>query len=236
MSAPKIVSHEQWLMARNALLAREKDFSRVRDALAEARRALPWERVSKHYRFTGPKGEENLPDLFDGMSQLIVYHFMFDPGWEAGCKSCSLWADNFDGLDVHLRHRDVSFLAISRAPFAKLQAYRKRMGWRFKWVSSFGTDFNFDFGVSFAPEQLIAGSPLYNYGTRTPFGSEAPGFSVFAKDASGSVCHSYSTYGRGVDMLNSAYHLLDLVPKGRDEGEFGPNTQAWVHRHDEYEY
>jgi predicted dithiol-disulfide oxidoreductase (DUF899 family) len=234
MTTPQIVSHEEWLQARKELLVREKEFSKIRDALAEARRSLPWERVSKTYRFTGPDGLESLADLFGKSSQLIAYHFMFDPDWDAGCKSCSFWADNFNGIDIHLRHRNTSFVAISRAPLAKLQAYRKRMGWTFNWVSSNGTSFNYDYDASFTPEQLASGERLYNYGTRTPFGMETPGFSVFFKDGTGAIHHTYSCYSRGVDMLNTAYHLLDLTPKGRDEKQLGANTQAWVRRHDEY--
>ena len=176
-----------------------------------------------------------MSQLFAGKSQLIVYHFMFDPAWEAGCKSCSFWADNFNGIDVHLKHRDVSFLAISRAPFSKLAAYKKRMGWTFKWASSFGTDFNYDYYVSFTPEDVANGTALWNYARQKPFVSETVGISVFYKDPSGTVFHTYSCYSRGVDMLNGAYHYIDLTPKGRDEADQGPNPQAWVRRHDEYE-
>jgi predicted dithiol-disulfide oxidoreductase (DUF899 family) len=226
----KIVPPEQWREARKQLLAREKEFTHARDALSKARRELPWERVEKDYRFTGPDGQQSLADLFAGKSQLIVYHFMFDPTWEAGCKSCSFWADNFNGVDVHLRHRDTTLLAVSRAPYAKLAAYRQRMGWTFKWVSSADSDFNFDFGVSFTPEQLASGA-MQNYGSSKPPGSETVGISVFHRDREGAVYHTYSCYSRGVDMLNGAYHYLDLTPAGRDEGERG---QAWVRRHDEY--
>jgi predicted dithiol-disulfide oxidoreductase (DUF899 family) len=233
MDNHKIVSHDEWVSARKQLLLKEKEFTRTRDELSRQRRELPWERVAKSYVFEGPDGKETLSDLFAGSSQLIVYHFMFDPSWDAGCKSCSFWADNFNGIDVHLKHRDITFLAISRTPYSKLQAYRKRMNWTFKWVSSFGSDFNFDYGVSFTPEQL-ATNTLQNYGSSKPPGEETVGISVFYKDASGQIFHTYSCYSRGVDMLNGAYNYLDLTPKGRDEAN-QPYSQAWVRRHDEYE-
>lgn len=232
MNNHDIVSHEQWITARKQLLAKEKEFNHMRDALSQARRDLPWERVDKQYKFNG-EGEESLSDLFAGKSQLVVYHFMFDPTWEAGCKSCSFWADNFNGIDIHLQHRDISFLAISRAPYNKIDAYKKRMGWTFKWISSFGNDFNFDYGVSFKPDQLSDSSRDYNYDTQRPYGSETPGISVFYKDPYGSIFHTYSCYSRGLDMLNGAYHYIDLTPKGRDEGG-GSGPQFWVRRHDEY--
>jgi predicted dithiol-disulfide oxidoreductase (DUF899 family) len=197
------------------------------------RRNHPWESVSKTYVFDGPAGEERLSDLFADASQLLVYHFMFDPTWDAGCKSCSFWADNFNGIDVHLKHRDVTFLAISRAPYEKLQAYHTRMGWSFKWVSSFRNDFNYDYGVSFKPEQIASGAPIQNYGSSKPPGEETVGVSVFCKDRD-EIFHTYSCYSRGVDMLNGAYHYLDLTPKGRHEGDRPGNPQAWVRRHDEY--
>jgi predicted dithiol-disulfide oxidoreductase (DUF899 family) len=184
--------------------------------------------------FEGPKGRETLADLFAGRHQLVVYHFMFDSDWEAGCKSCSFWADNFNGIVVHLAHRDVTMLAISRAPFAKLDAYRKRMGWSFKWVSSAGTDFNRDYHVSHTAEELAAKDGYYNYTRQRPYATEAPGISVFYRDDDGAIFHTYSCYARGLDMLNGAYHYLDLVPKGRDEEEL-PAPQAWVRRHDEYD-
>jgi predicted dithiol-disulfide oxidoreductase (DUF899 family) len=227
-----VVSREQWLSARTAFLAREKEFTRIRDELSRQRRELPWVKVEKSYVFDGPAGKETLTDLFDGRSQLIVYHFMFSPEWDQGCKHCSFWADNFNPLGVHLNHRDVTLIAVSRAPFAKLEAFRRRMGWSFKWVSSFGSDFNYDYGVSFTPEQIDTGAPLFNYGTIDPGGSEREGASVFYRDADGTVFHSYSTYARGIDMLNTAYHYLDLVPKGRDEGD---HPQDWVRYHDRYE-
>lgn len=229
-----VVSHEDWLAARIELLAKEKEFNKLRDALSRQRRELPWEKVEKHYVFEGTNGKETLSDLFAGKSQLIVYHFMFDPNWEAGCKSCSFWADNFNGIDVHLKHRDTSFLAISRAPYEKLKAYHRRMSWSFKWVSSFGNEFNFDYYVSFTPEQ-VASEGYSNYAKTKPWGPEIVGISVFYKHESGEIFHTYSCYSRGVDMLNGTYHYLDLTPKGRDEKGQGSNPQAWVRRHDEYE-
>lgn len=231
MTDHKVVSHDAWLAAREQLLAKEKDFNRLRDELSEERRNLPWEKVDKNYVFEGADGKETLPQLFGKCSQLIVYHFMFDPDWEAGCKSCSFWADNFNNIPPHLKARDISFVAVSRAPYAKLAAYKKRLGWTFKWVSSFGTDFNFDHAVSFKPEDVARGQIYYNYGTRNMKMTELVGISVFAKDETGAVYHTYSTYSRGVDMLNGAYHYIDLTPKGRDEGG---KTQFWVRRHDEY--
>jgi predicted dithiol-disulfide oxidoreductase (DUF899 family) len=230
----KVVSGDQWIEARKQLLIKEKEFTRLRDQLSQERRDLPCERVEKNYVFDGPDGKQTLSDLFAGKSQLIVYHFMFDPSWEAGCRSCSFWADNFNGIDIHLKHRDVSFLAISRAPLPKLEAYRRRMGWGFKWVSSFGSDFNYDFGVSFTPEQMAAGMAYWNYANQKPFEAETVGISVFCRDQA-QIFHTYSCYQRGVDMLNGAYHYLDLTPKGRDEADQKPHAQAWVRRHDEYQ-
>jgi predicted dithiol-disulfide oxidoreductase (DUF899 family) len=235
MATHKIVSHEQWIDARRQLLAKEKEFTRARDALSQQRRELPWERVDKNYLFTGADGTLTLGDLFAGKSQLIVYHFMFDPSWDAGCKSCSFWADNFNGIAAHLKHRDITFVVVSRAPYSKLDAYRKRMGWSFRWVSSFDSDFNFDYGVSFTPEQLAKDDPIHNYGSGKLFGPESVGISVFLQDADGAVFHTYSCYSRGVDMLNGAYHYIDLTPLGRNEGGQGKNPQAWVRRHDEYQ-
>jgi len=234
MKDHRIVSHEEWIEARKHLLAKEKEFNRIRDQLSQERRDLPWECVEKSYAFEGPKGKETLADLFEGRHQLIVYHFMFDPSWEAGCKSCSFWADNFNGITVHLKHRDVTMIAVSRAPLAKLEAYRKRMGWTFKWVSSAGNDFNRDYFVSHTPEELAQKEGYYNYLRQQPYGPEAPGISVFYRDDAGTIFHTYSTYARGLDMLNGAYHLLDLVPRGRDEANL-PSNSAWLRRHDEYE-
>lgn len=229
----RVVSREEWLTARLELLSAEKDFTRQRDALTRRRMAMPWERVEKSYRFEGANGALSLTDLFEGRSQLIVYHFMLAPDWEEGCKSCSFWADNFDGIPVHLNHRDVTFTAVSRAPLAKIDAYKKRMGWRFPWVSSYGSDFNFDYHVSFTPEQIAEGKAYYNYGVQPNSESEQVGISVFYRNESGELFHTYSCYARGVDMLNGAYHYLDLVPKGRDEDglEF---SMAWLRRHDQY--
>jgi predicted dithiol-disulfide oxidoreductase (DUF899 family) len=230
----RIVSSAEWIEARKQLLAEEKEFNRLRDRLSQRRRDLPWEAVKKEYSFDGPNGKRTLAELFDGRSQLIVYHFMFAPEWEEGCKSCSFWADNFNGIGSHLNHRDVTFLAISRAPLQKLQGYARRMGWSFPWYSSAGSDFNFDYQVSFTPQQLAAGGATYNYAPLQHNMSDLVGISVFAKNEAGEVFHTYSTYARGVDMLNGAYHYLDLVPKGRDEGglKFG---MEWLRRHDQYD-
>ncbi len=230
----RVVSHKAWIEARRKFLAKEKKFTRLRDELARQRRALPWEKVDKQYVFEGPEGRETLPELFDGRTQLIVYHFMFAPEWSEGCKHCSFWADNFNGVGVPLKHRDVSFVAISRAPLAKLEAFRKRMGWSFKWVSSGQNDFNYDYQASFTPQEIESGSAFYNYSKFDVGVSDREGVSVFYKDQSGAVFHTYSSYARGIDMLNTAYHYLDLAPKGRDEDglEF---TQSWVRYHDNYD-
>jgi len=230
----KVVSREEWLAARTAFLAKEKEFTRLREELSRQLRALPWVEVEKRYVFDGPRGKETLADLFGTRSQLVVYHFMFSPEWDAGCKHCSFWADNFDGIDVHLAHRDVSFLVISRAPLDKIEAFRKRMGWRFKWVSSSQTDFNYDYQASFTPEALRNGSAVYNYARMTMDIADREGISVFYKDERGIVFHTYSTYARGIDIVNGAYHFLDLAPKGRDEEKL-EFTQAWVKHHDRYE-
>jgi predicted dithiol-disulfide oxidoreductase (DUF899 family) len=232
MNRPTIVARETWLAARKELLAKEKELTRQRDRLSAERRALPWVKVDKAYVFEGPAGKETLADLFAGRGQLLVYHFMFGPDWEEGCPSCSFWADNYNGITQHLKHRDVQLVAISRAPIAKLEAYRRRMGWSFKWVSSLGSDFNRDYHVSFTPEEK--GSAYYNYREGGFSGSEAPGISVFFKDEGGAIFHTYSCYARGLDAMNSAYQLLDLVPKGRDEDGL-PHPMAWVRRHDRYE-
>lgn len=235
MKSNPVVSRDAWLEARQAYLAQEKEFTRLRDELSQQRRDLPWVSVDKEYIFHGPSGPESLADLFDGRSQLLIYHFMYGPDWGEGCPSCSFWADHFDSMMVHLNHRDVTMLAISRAPLEELEAYKQRMGWRFKWVSSCETDFNYDYHVSFTPEEMESGDMFYNYqvGRRFP-ASEAPGLSVFYKDETGAIFHTYSCYARGLDTLNSTYHHLDLVPKGRDEAEL-PYPMAWVRRHDSYE-
>ncbi len=229
---PRVVSHEQWVTERVAFMAKEKELTRLRDELSRQRRELPWEKVTKPYVFEGPRGKETLAELFEGRSQLVVYHFMFSPSWNEACKSCSFWADNFDGIDVHLAHRDITFLAISRAPLPKLEAYKKRMGWSFKWVSAGASDFNYDFAVSFDPEAAKNGTAYYNYGTAVQVQEDMPGVSVFYQDENGDIYHTYSTYSRGIDLMNGGYNYIDLTPKGRDEGE---GIMAWLRRRDQYE-
>jgi len=235
MESHRVVSRNQWIEERKALLAREKEFTQLRDQLSHARRDLPWVRVDKDkdYVFDGAGGKQTLAELFAGRQQLIVYHLMFDPSWEEACSRCSFWADNFNGVLVHLNQRDVSLVAISRAPFAKLAAFQKRMGWSFNWVSSFANDFNHEYHVSFAPEQIAQGEVIYNYRLVKNSMSERPGISVFYKDPGGTIFHTYSCYAHGLDMLNVAYHYLDLTPKGRDEEEL-PFPMAWVRYHDAY--
>lgn len=223
-----IAGHDQWLAARTALLAREKEFTKLRDELSQARRDLPWELVEKEYRFDGPRGRQSLADLFDGRSQLIVYHFMYPADWDDGCKSCSFWADNFDSIIVHLNARDVTMVAVSISPPEKLAAYQRRMGWTFHWVSSQGSEFNQDLGVSFTPGE----EGFYNYRRQTLGISEREGMSVFLKDDQGRIFHTYSAYARGIDIFNTAYNYLDTVPRGRDEAD---GNQQWVRRHDEYQ-
>ncbi|HWY39656.1 MAG TPA: thioredoxin family protein [Chthoniobacterales bacterium] len=229
----EVVPEAEWLIARKDLLAREKEFNRQRDALSAARRSLPMVKINKNYVFDGPNGKETLADLFEGRSQLIVYHFMFGPKWEEGCKSCSYLADHFDGANWHLPHRDVTFVVVSRAPLSKLQAYQKRMGWRFKWVSSEKNDFNFDYHVSFTAEDEKNNKAYYNYAKGEYSNDELPGLSVFYTNEKGDVYHTYSTYSRGLDPLVGAYNFLDLVPKGRDEDRFDFSME-WVRRHDQY--
>ncbi|HEX7180139.1 MAG TPA: thioredoxin family protein [Nitrososphaeraceae archaeon] len=229
----KIVSENDWVEARKSLLIKEKEFTVLRDQLNQQRRELPWKAVNKEYLFEGPNGKETLTELFDGRSQLIVYHFMFDPSWDAGCPHCSFWADNFNDIIVHLKQRDVTMIVASRAPYSKLAGYERRMGWDFKWVSSYDSDFNFDFDVSFTPEELDKKEAFYNYNLQDTNSPEREGVSVFYKDPASQVFHTYSAYARGIDMLNVAYHYLDLVPKGRDE-EDHEFRQFWVRRHDEY--
>jgi len=233
MPSHKIVSREEWLEARKAHLAKEKEFTRLRDELSRQRRELPWLKVEKNYVFDGPKGKETLADLFDGRGQLIVYHFMLGPGWKEGCKSCSFVSDHIDGAVVHLAQRDVTLLAISRAPLPEIEAFKKRMGWRFKWVSSYGNDFNFDYHVSFTKDEMAKGKVYYNYEMQEFGSEEGPGVSVFYKDGAGDIFHTYSSYARGLDMLVGAYNYLDLVPKGRDEDALS-FTMAWVRHHDKY--
>ena len=230
---PKVVPHAEWLAARKEFLKKEKEFTRLRDELSRQRRDLPWEKVDKQYVFAGPNGSETLADLFQGRSQLIVYHFMLGPGWKEGCPSCSFLADHFDGAAVHLAHRDVTLNVVSRAPLAEIEVFQKRMGWRFKWMSSFGTDFNYDYQVSFAKDQKSEVKVAYNYGLQDFPSEEGPGASVFYKDESGDIFHTYSTYARGLDILLGAYNFLDLAPKGRDEDGLA-FSMSWVRHHDRY--
>ncbi|WP_418120047.1 DUF899 domain-containing protein [Variovorax sp. 350MFTsu5.1] len=230
----RVVSSEQWLAERKAFLAREKELTHLRDQIARERRALPWERVQKNYVFDTPEGKRTLADLFKGRSQLLVQHFMLGPDWEQGCQSCSFMADHTDGMNVHLAHRDITLVAVSRAPLAKIMQFRERMGWRFDWVSSHGSDFNLDFHVSFTPEELATGEVYYNYG-KLPFPhDEAPGISAFYRNEAGEVFHTYSTFGRGVEVMMGAYNMMDLMPKGRDERDV-PYKMDWVRHHDRYE-
>lgn len=228
----KVVARDEWLKARLAHLAAEKELTRKRDELSRQRRELPWERVEKNYVFEGPNGPETLADLFAGRRQLVIYHFMLGPNWEEGCKSCSFLADHFDGAGIHLAHRDVSFAVVSRASLPRIQAFQKRMGWRFHWVSAFANDFQRDYGVHFTKEE-ITGEVNYNYQKMRFNSEEAPGLSVFYKDEGGDIFHTYSTYGRGLDSMVGTYQFLDLVPKGRDEDGLA-FTMAWVRHHDKY--
>jgi len=230
MSHP-VVPPDQWQAARAALLKKEKEFTKVRDELSRERRALPWEKVEQSYVFEGPDGPESLSDLFGGKSQLVVYHFMFSPTDETGCPHCSFWADHYDAMLPHLGQRDVAFVVISRAPRSKLAVFQQRMGWKFKWLSSGNNSFNFDYRVSFTPEETK--KLVYNVGTIAPGGADREGLSVFTKDAKGDIYRTYSTYARGIDMFNGTYQILDLVPKGRDEDPEA--TQEWVRHHDRYE-
>ena len=229
----QVVSPEKWLEARLDLLAAEKDFTRRKDELARLRMAMPWELVEKSYQFEGPEGTLSFPELFDGRSQLIVYHLMFGPDWEEACKSCSFWADHFSGIAIHLNHRDVTLAAVSRAPIAKIEGYRKRMGWTFPWVSSFGSEFNYDYQVSFSPERQAAGKAYYNYVTQPNSLSEEVGISVFYRNEKDEVFHTYSCYGRGIELVNGTYQFLDLAPKGRDEDQLRFPMES-VRRHDQY--
>jgi predicted dithiol-disulfide oxidoreductase (DUF899 family) len=233
MQPQTIVSRDEWLAARKALLAKEKAFSRARDQLTAERQSLPRVKVDKAYVFDTPEGKKTLAELFGVKSQLFIYHFMLGPTWDEGCKSCSFLADHFDGALTHLAARDVAFVAVSRAPLAKIEAFRRRMGWHFPWVSSDGSDFNFDYGVSFKDE-AVGTEGDYNYARQQIESDELPGASVFYKDASGAVFHTYSTYARGLDPLIGTYNFLDLTPKGRDEADL-PWTMAWVRHHDRYD-
>jgi predicted dithiol-disulfide oxidoreductase (DUF899 family) len=236
--AHKVATHDECVAARKKHLAKEKEFTRLRDQLSKERRELPWELVEKEYTFEGEKGRQTLSDLFEGRSQLVIYHAMFNPEtagphttWtvDAACYQCSFWLDNVNGVTVHLKHRDITMAAVSLAPYPKIDAYKKRMAWSFPWYSSVGSDFNFDYRVSFRPEELDASEVEYNYRLIQWSGSEAPGISVFLKDGE-RIYHTYSTYERGLDMVNVAYHYMDIAPKGRDEGD----GVEWVRRHDEY--
>jgi predicted dithiol-disulfide oxidoreductase (DUF899 family) len=229
----EVVSPTEWIASRKELLRKEKEFTRLRDELSRQRRELPWEKVEKQYVFDGPNGKQTLADLFDGRSQLIVYHFMFGPGWEEGCPSCSYLADHFGGSLAHLANRDATLIVVSRAPLAQIEAFKKRMGWQFRWVSSFENDFNRDYHVSFTKEEMEKGKLNYNYDMVEFPSEEGPGASVFYKNDAGELFHTYSCYARGLDILVGAYNFLDLVPKGRDEDGLA-FTMAWVRHHDRY--
>ena len=229
-----VVSHSEWIEARKAFLVKEKEFTKMRDQISQLRRELPWEKVEKDYEFEGPNGASRLSDLFQGRNQLIIYHFMLGPDWDAGCKSCSFIADHFNPAIVHLNQRDVSMVAVSRAPMKVLEQYKKRMGWDFLWVSSFKNDFNQDYNVSFSEEEVERGDAYYNYKEKGFPRTEAPGASVFYKDKDGTIYHTYSVYERGLDMFITAYHYLDIVPKGRNESDLS-YTMEWLKRHDEYD-
>ena len=229
----KVVSHDEWLAARQELLAKEKAFQHQCDEMSRLQRDLPWERVEKAYVFDGPDGKETLADLFAGRSQLIVYHFMLGPGWKEGCVGCSFGADHIDGANLHLAQHDVTIVAVSRAPLEEIEPFKQRMGWHFQWVSSYNSDFNFDFHVSFRQEDLAKGEVFYNYKTMTAGGEEASGLSVFYKDEERNIYHTYSTFGRGDEKTVGAYMYLDITPKGRNETERG-NLTDWVRHHDKY--
>ena len=235
MQQHKIVSEQEWLAARKELLAKEKELTRARDQLSAERRALPWVKVEKNYLFDTPDGSRSLAELFNGKSQLLVYHFMLGPGWKEGCPSCSYLADHFDGMLPHLAARDVTFTAISRASLAEIEAYQRRMGWHFPWASSFASDFNFDYGVSFVLNDNGHGTGTYNYQQQDIDSDEMPGLSAFYQDANGDIFHTYSAYASGLDNLVGTYNFLDVAPKGRDEDQL-PWTMAWVRRHDEYDH
>lgn len=233
MENHKVVSKEEWVTARKEHLKKEKEFTRQRDELRKESRALPWLKIEKNYKFEYVNGKVTLSDLFDGKSQLIIYHFMLGPEWEEGCSGCSFLADSYNGAEIHLKHRDVSFVTVSRAPLKKINEYKKRMGWNITWLSSFGSEFNFDFNVSFTEEEKKEGKVYYNYDMNDYFSDEGPGISVFYKNNNGEIFHTYSTYQRGLDQFIVPYHLLDIVPKGRDEEglNFG---MEWLRHHDKY--
>lgn len=230
----RVVSHAEWVNARTAFLQKEKEFTRLREELSAARRDLPWEKVTEDYVFEGPDGAEKLNDLFDGRAQLVIYHFMFGRDWEEGCKSCSFMADHFAPAIVHLNQRDVTMVVASNAPWERLERFKKRMGWSFKWLSSMGSRFNQDYEVSFTKEEVESGPVRYNYKDQNFSMTEAPGISVFTREGDDTVYHTYSTYARGLDPMLTTYQYLDLVPKGRDEGEL-PFSMAWINLHDSYE-
>jgi predicted dithiol-disulfide oxidoreductase (DUF899 family) len=233
VKSPRVVSHSEWVNARKEFLKKEKEFTRQRDEISRLRRDLPWEKVEKSYEFDSPAGKVSLADLFGGRSQLVVYHFMLGPGWTEGCKSCSYLSDHFDGMTIHLANRDVTLAVVSRAPISEIETFKKRMGWKFRWVSSNSSDFNFDYQVSIAPDEVGKKQVYYNYEKMEFPAEERPGLSVFAKDASEAVFHTYSSYARGLDILVGVYNFLDLVPKGRDEAGL-KHTMAWVRHHDKY--
>jgi len=228
----KVVSQKEWLTARKRLLAKEKKFSRLRDQLNQQRRELPWVKIEKEYVFDGPDGKETLAELFRDKSQLIIYHFMFGPDWKEGCPHCSFWADHYDSVNLHLGQRDTELAVISRAPWQEIKPFKQRMSWRFKWLSSNQNDFNFDFHVSFTPEEIKSGKLYYNYGSISMKIDEREGVSAFYKDKKGDIYHTYSSYARGIDLLNTTYNFLDLTAKGRDEHP--DNSQDWVRYHDTY--
>jgi len=228
----KVVSQKEWITARKKLLAKEKKFSKVRDELNLQRRRLPWVKVEKEYVFDGPRGKVSLGDLFSGKSQLIIYHFMFGPEWKEGCPHCSFWADHYDSVNVHIGQRDTTFAVVSRAPLKEIEPFKKRMGWKFIWVSSFKTDFNFDFNVSFTPEQIKGGKAIYNFAPLDMEIDEREGVSAFYRDKNGEIYRTYSSYARGIDLMNTTYNLLDLTAKGRDENP--DSAQDWVRYHDGY--
>ena len=233
MEVRKVVSQKEWIAARKKLLAQEKKFSKARDQMNLERRKLPWVKVEKEYAFNGPKGKVSLADLFGSKSQLIVYHFMFGPGWKDGCPHCSFWADHFDSVNLHIGQRDTAFAVISRAPWKEIAPFKRRMGWKFNWVSSFKIDFNYDFNVSFTPEQLKSGKAIYNFAPLEMNIDEREGVSAFYKDKNGDIYRTYSSYARGIDLMNTTYNFIDLTTKGRDEKP--GNAQNWVRYHDEYE-
>lgn len=234
MKAHAVVSREEWLEARRALLAKEKAHTRANDELSRLRRELPWVKITKSYEFDSSEGVVSLADLFDGRSQLMIYHFMFGPEWDEGCTGCSFLCDHVDAARQHFEHNNLSFAAVSRGPIDKLEAYRKRMGWNFRWVSSERTDFNYDFDVSFPPERLVDGKITYNFAPAEAEIDELSGCSMFFKDEDGEVYHTYSSYSRGDEPLLGAYHFVDLTPTGRNENGPGHNLTDWVRRHDTY--